>query len=230
MIHAQSIIKYYGIGESRFQALRGIDLDIAEGESAVILGASGSGKSTLLNILSGLERPDGGNVFYGDEDITTLSDSALTRFRRDNIGFVFQQYYLLSGMTVEKNVRMGADLASNSDYIDIIKAVGLGEKLEKYPSQLSGGEQQRVAIVRAIAKKPKVLFADEPTGALDESTGRQVLNFMLKLQSELSFTLLMVTHNSNIAQTAKTVIKMNSGRIESVTKNDSIKTAFEIGW
>lgn len=230
MIHAQSIIKYYGIGESRFQALRGIDLDIAEGESAVILGASGSGKSTLLNILSGLERPDGGNVFYGDEDITTLSDSALTRFRRDNIGFVFQQYYLLSGMTVEKNVRMGADLASNSDYIDIIKAVGLGEKLEKYPSQLSGGERQRVAIVRAIAKKPKVLFADEPTGALDESTGRQVLNFMLKLQSELSFTLIMVTHNSNIAQTAKTVIKMNSGRIESVTKNDSIKTAFEIGW
>lgn len=230
MIHAQSIIKYYGIGESRFQALRGIDLDIAEGESAVILGASGSGKSTLLNILSGLERPDGGNVFYGDEDITTLSDSALTRFRRDNIGFVFQQYYLLSGMTVEKNVRMGADLASNSDYIDIIKAVGLGEKLEKYPSQLSGGEQQRVAIVRAIAKKPKVLFADEPTGALDESTGRQVLNFMLKLQSELGFTLIMVTHNSNIAQTAKTVIKMNSGRIESVTKNDSIKTAFEIGW
>ena len=230
MIHAQSIIKYYGIGESRFQALRGIDLDIAKGESAVILGASGSGKSTLLNILSGLERPDGGNVFYGDEDITTLSDSALTRFRRDNIGFVFQQYYLLSGMTVEKNVRMGADLASNSDYIDIIKAVGLGEKLEKYPSQLSGGEQQRVAIARAIAKKPKVLFADEPTGALDESTGRQVLNFMLKLQSELSFTLIMVTHNSNIAQTAKTVIKMNSGRIESVTKNDSIKTAFEIGW
>lgn len=230
MIHAQSIIKYYGIGESRFQALRGIDLDIAKGESAVILGASGSGKSTLLNILSGLERPDGGNVFYGDEDITTLSDSALTRFRRDNIGFVFQQYYLLSGMTVEKNVRMGADLASNSDYIDIIKAVGLGEKLEKYPSQLSGGEQQRVAIVRAIAKKPKVLFADEPTGALDESTGRQVLNFMLKLQSELGFTLIMVTHNSNIAQTAKTVIKMNSGRIESVTKNDSIKTAFEIGW
>lgn len=230
MIHAQSIIKYYGIGESRFQALWGIDLYIAKGESAVILGASGSGKSTLLNILSGLERPDGGNVFYGDEDITTLSDSALTRFRRDNIGFVFQQYYLLSGMTVEKNVRMGADLASNSDYIDIIKAVGLGEKLEKYPSQLLGGEQQRVAIVRAIAKKPKVLFADEPTGALDESTGRQVLNFMLKLQSELSFTLIMVTHNSNIAQTAKTVIKMNSGRIESVTKNDSIKTAFEIGW
>lgn len=230
MIHAQSIIKYYGIGESRFQALWGIDLYIAKGESAVILGASGSGKSTLLNILSGLERPDGGNVFYGDEDITTLSDSALTRFRRDNIGFVFQQYYLLSGMTVEKNVRMGADLASNSDYIDIIKAVGLGEKLEKYPSQLSGGEQQRVAIARAIAKKPKVLFADEPTGALDESTGRQVLNFMLKLQSELGFTLIMVTHNSNIAQTAKTVIKMNSGRIESVTKNDSIKTAFEIGW
>ncbi len=230
MIHAKNIIKYYGTGESRFQALRGIDLEIKDGESAVILGASGSGKSTLLNILSGLERPDGGNVFYGSDDITALSDSALTRFRRDNIGFVFQQYYLLPGMTVEKNVRMGADLASNNEYTDIIKAVGLGEKLEKYPSQLSGGEQQRVAIARAIAKKPKVLFADEPTGALDESTGRQVLDFMLKLQSKLGFTLIMVTHNQNIAQTAKTVIKMNSGRIESVTKNDSIKTAFEIGW
>lgn len=230
MIHAQSIVKYYGLGESRFQALRGIDIDIARGESAVILGASGSGKSTLLNILSGLERPDGGSVFYEDEDITALSDSALTRFRRDNIGFVFQQYYLLPGMTVEKNVRMGADLASNNEYGDIIKAVGLGDKLAKYPSQLSGGEQQRVAIARAIAKKPKVLFADEPTGALDESTGRQVLDFMLKLQSELGFTLIMVTHNQNIAQTAKTVIKMNSGRIESVNKNESVKSAYEIGW
>lgn len=230
MIHAQNIVKYYGTGESRFQALRGIDLDIGDGESAVILGASGSGKSTLLNILSGLERPDGGNIFYGDEDITALSDAALTRFRRDNIGFVFQQYYLLPGMTVEKNVRMGADLASNDEYGDIIKAVGLEDKCGKYPSQLSGGEQQRVAIARAIAKKPKVLFADEPTGALDESTGRQVLDFILRLQSELGFTLIMVTHNANIAQTAKTVIKMNSGRIASVTKNDSIKTAFEIGW
>lgn len=230
MIHAQSIVKYYGLGESRFQALRGIDIDIEDGESAVILGASGSGKSTLLNILSGLERPDGGSVFYEDEDITALSDSALTRFRRDNIGFVFQQYYLLPGMTVEKNVRMGADLASNNEYSDIIKAVGLGDKLAKYPSQLSGGEQQRVAIARAIAKKPKVLFADEPTGALDESTGRQVLDFMLKLQSKLGFTLIMVTHNQNIAQTAKTVIKMNSGRIDSVNKNESVKSAYEIGW
>lgn len=230
MIHAQSIVKYYGLGESRFQALRGIDIDIEGGESAVILGASGSGKSTLLNILSGLERPDGGSVFYEDEDITALSDSALTRFRRDNIGFVFQQYYLLPGMTVEKNVRMGADLASNNEYGDIIKAVGLGDKLAKYPSQLSGGEQQRVAIARAIAKKPKVLFADEPTGALDESTGRQVLDFMLKLQSELGFTLIMVTHNANIAETAGTVIKMNSGKIESVTKNESVKSAYEIGW
>lgn len=230
MIHAQNIIKYYGSGESRFQALRGIDLEIAQGENAVILGASGSGKSTLLNILSGLERPDGGSVNYGDEDISALSDSALTRFRRDNIGFVFQQYYLLPGMTVEKNVRMGADLAANTGFKDIIRAVGLGDKLNKYPGQLSGGEQQRVAIARAIAKRPKVLFADEPTGALDESTGRQVLDFMLKLQSELGFTLIMVTHNANIAQTAGTVIKMNSGRIESVNKNDSVKSAFEIGW
>ena len=214
MIHAQSIIKYYGIGESRFQALRGIDLDIAKGESAVILGASGSGKSTLLNILSGLERPDGGNVFYGDEDITTLSDSALTRFRRDNIGFVFQQYYLLSGMTVEKNVRMGADLASNSDYIDIIKAVGLGEKLEKYPSQLSGGEQQRVVIVRAIAKKPKVLFADEPTGNLDRQTGDKIADLLFSLNREHGTTLIMVTHDLQLAARCDRCLRLMNGQLQ----------------
>jgi putative ABC transport system ATP-binding protein len=194
------------------------------------LGASGSGKSTLLNVISGLEHADGGEIIYDGNDITTLSDSRLTEFRKKNIGFIFQQYYLLPNMDVAKNVKMGADLAANKEYRTIIDAVGLGNKLHKYPSELSGGEQQRVSVARALAKKPKVLFLDEPTGALDEQTGRQVLDYISKLQNEYAFTIIMVTHNSNIAEMAKTVIKMNSGRISEIYTNDVQKNAYEIGW
>lgn len=230
MIDVKNITKFYGNGESRFQVLKGISLKIEEGDFAVILGASGSGKSTLLNTISGLERPDGGNIFYDKEDITALSDSRLTEFRRENVGFIFQQYYLLPNLNVDKNVRMGADLAGNRDYKAIIKAVGLEDKLTKYPGELSGGQQQRVSVARALAKKPKVLFLDEPTGALDEQTGRQVLDYICKLQEEYGFTIVMVTHNLNIAEMAKTVIKMNSGQISDIYKNETQKTAYEIGW
>ena len=205
-------------------------MQITDGEFTVILGASGSGKSTFLNCLSGLERVDDGSIKYNDVDITELSDTALTKFRKDNIGFIFQQYYLLPNMTVEKNVRMGADLANNQEYEEIIKAVGLEEKAKKYPSELSGGEQQRVSVARALAKKPKVLFLDEPTGALDEETGRQVLDYICKLHKEYGFTIVMVTHNQNIAEMANTVIKMNSGRIAEIYSNSTQKTAYEIGW
>lgn len=230
MIEVKDITKFYGEGESRFQVLKGISLSVAEGDYAVILGASGSGKSTLLNLMSGLEQPDGGQIRYDGMDITALSQKELTKFRRDNIGFIFQQYYLLPHMNVEKNVKMGADLAGNLDYRHIIEAVGLGEKLHKYPGELSGGEQQRVAVARALAKKPKVLFLDEPTGALDEETGRLVLDYISKLQAQLGFTVIMVTHNQNIAQMAKTVISMNSGRISGISHNANQKTAYEIGW
>ena len=158
MIKVENIIKSYGNGESRSQVLQSISLEIKEGDFVVILGVSGSGKSTFLNIISGLERPDSGKVFYDGADITALSDDKLTTFRKENIGFIFQQYYLLPNMDVDKNVKMGADLAGNKDYKEITEAVGLGEKLHKYPSELSGGEQQRVSIARALAKKPKVLF------------------------------------------------------------------------
>lgn len=178
MIEAKGVTKSYGLGESKTDVLKGIDLRISDGDFAVILGASGSGKSTLLNCLSGLERVDGGSIEYDGLNIAELSDKALTKFRKENIGFIFQQYYLLPDMTVDKNVRMGADLAGNADYREIIKAVGLEAKAAKYPSELSGGEQQRVSVARALAKKPKVLFLDEPTGALDEKTGRQVLDYM----------------------------------------------------
>ena len=230
MLEATDITKSYGSGESRNPVLKGISLTIPTGDFTVILGASGSGKSTLLNILSGLERPEGGSVSYDGTEITALSDAALTAFRRKTVGFIFQQYYLLPDMTVEKNVRMGADLAGNRDYREILRAVGLEDKLKKYPSELSGGEQQRVAIARALAKKPQVLFLDEPTGALDEATGRQVLEYLSALHRERGFTIVMVTHNQNIAEMADTVILMNSGRIAESYVNQIRKSAYEIGW
>jgi putative ABC transport system ATP-binding protein len=230
MIEVKELVKFYGSGESRFQVLKNISLKIEDGDFAVILGASGSGKSTLLNVISGLERHDDGEIIYDGNDITTLSDSRLTEFRKKNIGFIFQQYYLLPNMDVAKNVKMGADLVANSDYRTIIDAVGLGNKLYKYPSELSGGEQQRVSVARALAKKPKFLFLDEPTGALDEQTGRQVLDYISKLQNQYGFTIICVTHNLNIAEMAKTVIKMNSGRISEIYTNAEQKNAYEIGW
>lgn len=230
MIKAREINKFYGSGESRFQVLKNISLTIEDGDFVVILGASGSGKSTLLNVLSGLERAESGQIFYDDTEITGLTDKELTAFRRKKIGFIFQQYYLLQNMNVGKNVKMGADLAVNSDYKAILKEVGLENKLYKFPSELSGGEQQRVSVARALAKRPEVLFLDEPTGALDEDTGRQVLQYISELQKEYGFTIIMVTHNLNIAEMAKTVIRMKNGKVSEVYTTQTQKTAYEIGW
>ncbi len=230
MISISELVKSYGNAGNKNQVLKGISLQIADGDFVVILGASGSGKSTFLNVISGLERPDSGSVVYGTSDITRLTDEKLTQFRKDNIGFIFQQYYLLPNMTVEKNVRMGADLAGNREYREMITAVGLEDKTGKYPGELSGGEQQRVSVARALAKKPKTLFLDEPTGALDEQTGRQVLDYICRLHQEYGFTMVMVTHNQNIAEMADTVVKMNSGKVTEVSANEQRKTAYEIGW
>ncbi len=226
MIRLKGIRKSYNERE----VLKGIDLEIADQDYLVILGASGSGKSTLLNVLSGLEKPDSGHVYYGEEDLSQQTEAQLTAFRRAQIAFIFQQYFLLPNLTVEQNVKMGANLAGNQDYVRILEALGLGDKLQHYPSQLSGGEQQRVAIARALAKRPNVLFLDEPTGALDEATGRQILAYISSLQEELGFTLVMVTHNANIAQMAKTIVHINSGQIQSLETNSQPKTAYEIGW
>ena len=230
MISVRNIEKSYGTKEAPVKVLKGVSFDIQNKDFVVILGASGSGKSTLLNVISGLERADNGSVVYDNSDIAKFTDSELTAFRKENIGFVFQQYYLLSNMNVDRNVKMCADLAGNRDYKRIIEAVGLKDKAKKYPSELSGGEQQRVSLARALAKKPKVLFLDEPTGALDEETGRAVLDYISKLQKEYGFTVIMVTHNENIAEMAETVIKMNSGRIVESYSNQIQKTAYEIGW
>ena len=226
MIIAKNIKKKYNDQE----VLRGIDLKIDKNEFVVILGASGSGKSTLLNILSGLEKSDSGEVVYNNESISDYSEKQLTKFRKDKIGFVFQQYYLLNNLTVEQNVKVGANLANNKEYVDIIKDLGLEDKLSKYPNELSGGEQQRVSIARALAKKPTVLFLDEPTGALDEETGRKILEYLLKLKDKSHFTMIMVTHNENIAELANKIIHVGSGRVTSIEENCTPKSVDEIGW
>ena len=210
--------------------LRGINLSVDENDFVVILGASGSGKSTLLNILSGLEKSDSGEVLYNGENISNYTETQLTEFRRKNIGFVFQQYYLLNNLTVFQNVRVGANLANNSDCSEILKELGLEDKVEKYPNELSGGEQQRVSIARALAKKPKVLFLDEPTGALDEETGRGILEYIFKLRNESKFTMIMVTHNENIAQIANKIVHVKSGKVSSIEENSTPKTVAERGW
>ena len=226
MIIAKDIKKKYNDQE----VLRGIDLKIDKNEFVVILGASGSGKSTLLNILSGLEKSDSGEVVYDNESISNYSEKQLTKFRKDKIGFVFQQYYLLNNLTVEQNVKVGANLANNKEYVDIIKELGLEDRLSKYPNELSGGEQQRVSIARALAKKPTVLFLDEPTGALDEETGRKILEYLLKLKDKSYFTMIMVTHNENIAELANKIIHVGSGRVTSIEENLTPKSVEEIGW
>lgn len=226
MLKAEGIYKAYN-GED---VLKDVALEVEDGEFVVILGASGSGKSTLLSVLSGLERADKGRVWYDERDITALNDKQLTAFRRDTVGFVFQQYYLLSNLDVENNVKLGASLVGNKNYREIIADVGLVEKIKSMPSELSGGEQQRVCIARALAKNPRVLFADEPTGALDESTGRAILDYVSRVKRERGFTVIMVTHNANIADMADKVVIMNSGRIVGVASNPAPKSAYDIGW
>lgn len=228
MIIAERISKDFKNGTVK--VLKRVSFSIEEGKFVVILGASGSGKSTLLGILSGLIRPSYGNVRIGQQDITLMTDKERTQFRRREVGFVFQQYYLLNNLSVDKNVRLGADLVKNKDYREVIERVGLSDKLHCRPSELSGGEQQRVCIARALAKKPNILFLDEPTGALDEETARNVLDYLVALQSESGFTMIMVTHNTNIAEMADTVIKMNSGVVTEFSDNKIKKTAYEIGW
>ncbi len=228
MIKAENISKSYNNG--KVQVLKDVSLEIQDNEFVVILGASGSGKSTLMNILSGLEKADSGSVTVDELNLSQKTEAELTKFRRDNIGFIFQQYYLLSHLNVENNVKMGANLAKNSDYKTIINSLGLEGKSKSMPTELSGGEQQRVCIARALAKQPKILFLDEPTGALDENTGREVLNYIMQEKVKQKFTMIMVTHNQNIAEMAETIIKINSGKIVEIIKNSKQKTAYEIGW
>ncbi|MBN8483609.1 MAG: ABC transporter ATP-binding protein [Sphingomonadales bacterium] len=218
--HGEDLRKIYRTGETEVHALRGVDLDIEAGEVLVLLGPSGSGKSTLLNILGGLDRPTSGLLTSGELDLTALDDAELTRFRRDRVGFIFQFYNLIPSLTAEENVRLVTDIAeSPMDPARALDLVGLAERRDHYPAQLSGGEQQRVAVARAIAKQPGVLLCDEPTGALDSATGVRVLEALEAANRETGATLVIITHNAGIAAMADRVFHFLDGRIARIERN-----------
>jgi len=230
MLRVENLVKCYQNGDELLYALNSVSLSIEEGEFVVILGPSGSGKSTLLNVISGLETPDSGSVIYGDCEICGLNQKELTMFRRDKTAFIFQAYHLLPFLNVEANIKMGADLKGNQNITEIIDGVGLRGLEHRLPYELSGGQQQRVSIARALAKNPDFLFCDEPTGALDEETSKQILTYLKELQNQLKFTIIMVTHNVSIAQIASKVIKMTSGRIVEIINNVHPCNVNEIKW
>jgi len=230
MLRVENLVKCYQNGDELLYALNSVSLSIEEGEFVVILGPSGSGKSTLLNVISGLETPDSGSVIYGDCEICGLNQKELTMFRRDKTAFIFQAYHLLPFLNVEANIKMGADLKGNQNITEIIDGVGLRGLEHRLPYELSGGQQQRVSIARALAKNPDFLFCDEPTGALDEETSKQILTYLKELQNQLKFTIIMVTHNISIAQIASKVIKMTSGRIVEIINNAHPRNVNEITW
>jgi len=226
-----NITKTYQMGEVQVHALRGVDLELYEGEFVVMLGPSGSGKSTLLNILGGLDAPSSGTVHYEDHDLSTFKDSVLTRYRRDHVGFVFQFYNLIPSLTARENVALVTEISAHPLAPDeALKLVQLDERMDHFPAQLSGGEQQRVAIARAIAKRPNVLLCDEPTGALDIKTGIVVLEALAKVNRELGTTTVVITHNVAIAEMADRVFNLSDGKIANVKVNTHKKSPNELSW
>ena len=226
VFHARGLSKVYDMGEVQVHALRGVDLDLYQGEMAVLLGASGSGKSTLLNILGGLDTASGGHVSYLGKELTEADDKALTEYRRHHVGFVFQFYNLIPSLTARENVALVTDVAPEQ----ALTLVGLADRLDHFPAQLSGGQQQRVAIARAIAKNPAVLLCDEPTGALDSQTGVLVLEALERVNRELGTTTVIITHNAAIAAMADRVIHLADGLIDHITRNSEKRAPRDIVW
>ncbi|UCD70143.1 MAG: ABC transporter ATP-binding protein [Betaproteobacteria bacterium] len=231
VFHVDNISKVYQMGEVAVHALRGVDLKLYAGELVVLLGASGSGKSTLLNILGGLDVPTTGHVQYLHHALTTASEAELTEFRREHVGFVFQFYNLIPSLTALENVSLVTEIAeSPMDPKDALKLVGLDERMNHFPAQLSGGEQQRVAIARAVAKRPDVLLCDEPTGALDYTTGKLVLDVLVRVNRELHTTIAVITHNAAIADMGDRVVRMSSGQIVEIRRNERKLSPGELSW
>ena len=219
------------MGDLTVEALHDIDLDVFAGELLVILGPSGSGKSTLLHILGGLDVPTSGSLSFEEHDLGNADDAALTRYRRDHVGFVFQFFNLIPSLTARENVEIVTDIVADPmPAADALRLVGLGNRLDHFPAQLSGGEQQRVAIARAIAKRPQVLLCDEPTGALDVRTGRIVLEALESINTEFGTTVVVITHNVAIAAMADRVLTMGSGAIGKTTVNERRAHAREVAW
>ncbi|MEL6662306.1 MAG: ABC transporter ATP-binding protein [Pseudomonadota bacterium] len=231
LLSARGLTKVYDTGEVKVHALRGIDLDIHAGERVVMLGASGSGKSTLLNILGGLDRPTEGDVLFEGKSLTKRSDSGLTRYRRNHVGFIFQFYNLVPSLTARENVALVTEIARDPlSPEEALTMVGLGERMDHFPAELSGGEQQRVAVARAIAKRPELLFCDEPTGALDSKTGVQVLEALDHVNRELGATTVIITHNIGIAEMSDRTIRLSDGKIATITDVGRAKRPSELSW
>ena len=230
-IKLEKVTKVYSTGEVDTVALKEVDLEINEGEIVVLLGPSGSGKSTLLNVCSGLDNPTSGTITIDGEVISEMNSKQLTKFRRDNLGFIFQQYNLLQTLSVKENVEVGHAVSKNPFTIEeIIEQVGLTPNMSKYPFQLSGGEQQRVSIARAVVKKPKIMFCDEPTGALDEENAKEVLGVIQKLNETFKTTVVLITHNPSIGIMADRIVKLNSGEVVEVITNKNKQPASKIVW
>jgi putative ABC transport system ATP-binding protein len=231
IFRARGLTKVYRMGEVEIHALRGVDIDLHAGELVVMLGASGSGKSTLLNILGGLDTPTDGEVIYRGEAMTGAGEKALTRFRREHVGFVFQFYNMIPSLTALENVAVVTDIAAEPmSPLEALERVGLSDRKDHFPSQMSGGEQQRVAIARAIAKRPAVLMCDEPTGALDSKTGIKVLEVIARINRELGTTTAVITHNAVIGKMADRVVTLRDGRVDRIERNTRPVAARELHW
>ena len=230
-LEIKNIRKSFGSGESKVEVLKGIDLEIEKGEICVLLGPSGSGKSTLLNIIGGIDGADDGYIAINGEKTADMSERALTRYRRKHLGYIFQMYNLIPNLNIKENVEVGAYLSDdplNTD--EILKTLGLYEHRHKLPSQLSGGQQQRTAIGRAIVKNPDILLCDEPTGALDYNTSKEILTLIEEINQKYGSTVIMVTHNAAFADMADRVVKLRDGQIRKNTLNSTKKTAAELDW
>lgn len=228
-IQVKNSFKRYQVGETEIIANHDVNFDIEKGEFVIILGASGAGKSTVLNILGGMDTNDEGEVWIDGVNISNFDETQLTYYRRDDVGFVFQFYNLVPNLTAKENVELAAEIVKDAwDAEEALKAVGLGHRLHNFPAQLSGGEQQRVSIARAIAKKPKILLCDEPTGALDYQTGKQVLKILQEMSRDYGATVIIVTHNTALAPLANRVIHMHDARVKSIVLNDSPQAIEEL--
>jgi putative ABC transport system ATP-binding protein len=227
----RGLTKVYPTAAGDVRALDGVDLEIRKGEILVLLGPSGSGKSTLLNILGGLDRATSGQVLFEGQDLTKASDAALTRYRRQSVGFIFQFFNLTPSLTAKENVELITEIADRPmPAAEALALVGLADRLDHFPAELSGGQQQRVAVARAIAKRPQALFCDEPTGALDSASGVQVLEAILKVAAETGATVMMVTHNAGVAEIADRVIRFRDGKVSEIAANPERKAPAEVRW
>ena len=230
-VKLENITKIYHMGEVEIRAVDGIDFSIQKGEFVVIVGPSGAGKTTVLNILGGMDTASGGRITVDGQDITKYSERQLTGYRRDDIGFVFQFYNLIPNLTALENVEMALQICRNPlDARAVLKEVGLEERMDNFPAQLSGGEQQRVSIARALAKNPKLLLCDEPTGALDYNTGKAILKLLQEMCREKGMTVIVITHNSALAPMADRLINIKNGKVSSMKVNENPISIDEIEW